>query len=401
MTSSEDTIYSRFSECTVAPLDSIPTYEYLTELNTYLNSCSASVHSNGGCGTLGYLVLTAPVAVYALQSAIAFVPPVNPGATLILPDPAPTAAVIGELTREHSEVTRCFREYHNVDKACKKVIPKLVLEVYFRSLKNRYTGYNNVTTLTILTHLWTEYGTLTEDMVQANDKKLREPISGETHFEELLMQIEDAQEVVAIQNPYTPAQIISIAFTLIQQTGYYDQGCREWKRKPPDEKTWDNFKLHFAREFKESRDVNQNTRTNKFAANAVAMEQANAAMICELTQDHTDALANLATATNADRGAMATLTRTNATLTASIISIQAKLTKALEEIVRLKAEKPPPTTRYPDVDLDPVGYCWSHGYKVKLGHNSKSCGTKKNGHKNDATRADTMGGKQFNKDWIP
>ena len=154
------------------------------------------------------------------------------------------------------------------------------------------------------------------------------------------MQIEDAQEVVAIQNPYTAEQIISIAFTLVQQTGYYDQWCREWKRKATNDKTWNNFKLHFAREFKETRDVQQNTRTNRFAANAIAMEQANAAMITELTQDHTAALANLATATSVDRGAMATLTKTNATLTATIISIQAKLTKALEEISRLKSNTP-------------------------------------------------------------
>lgn len=400
MTSSEDGIYSRFSECTVAPLDTIPTYQYLTELNTYLNSCSASVHSNGGCGTLGYLVLTAPAAVYALQSATAFPPPVNPGATLTLPDPPPTAVAIGEMTRAHTEDSRCFREYHNVDKACKKVITKLVPEVYYRTLKNRYTGYNNVTALNILNHLWIEYGTLTEEMVQDNDRKLRSQISGETHFEELLMQIEDAQEVVAIQNPYTAEQIISIAFTLVQQTGYYDQGCREWKRKATNDKTWDNFKLHFAREFKETRDVQQNTRTNRFAANAIAMEQANAAMITELTQDHTAALANLATATSADRGAMATLTKTNATLTATIISIQAKLTKALEEISRLKSNTPP-DRRNTQVALDPVGYCWSHGYKVKLGHNSQTCTTKKNGHKEGATRADTMGGREWHKDWTP
>ena len=69
----------------------------------------------------------------------------------------------------------------------KKAITKLVPEVYYRTLKNRYKGYNNVTTLNLLTHLWTKYGTLTEEMVQENDRKLREQISVETHFEELLM----------------------------------------------------------------------------------------------------------------------------------------------------------------------------------------------------------------------
>ena len=91
------------------------------------------------------------------------------------------------------------------------------------------------------------------------------------------------------------------------------------------------------------------------------MEQANAAMITELTQDHTAALTNLATTTSANRGAMATSTKTNTTLTVTMIAIQAKLTKALEEISRLKS-KTPPERRGPQVELDPVGYYWSHGY---------------------------------------
>ena len=62
--------------------------------------------------------------------------------------------------------------------------------------------------------------------------------------------------------------------------------------------------------------------------------QANTDMISELTQDHTTALANLVITTSADRGAMATLIK-NATLTATIIKIQAKLSEALEEFGRL------------------------------------------------------------------
>eukprot|EP00804_Cyclotella_cryptica_P003024 CCRYP_006030-RA/>CCRYP_006030-RA protein AED:0.48 eAED:0.47 QI:0/-1/0/1/-1/1/1/0/108 len=51
--------------------------------------------------------------------------------------------------------------------------------------------------------------------------------------------------------------------------------------------------------------------------------------------------------------------------------------------------------------LDPNGYCWSHGYKVKIGHNSLTCNKRLDGHKDNATRANTMGGKEYNKDWKP
>ena len=51
--------------------------------------------------------------------------------------------------------------------------------------------------------------------------------------------------------------------------------------------------------------------------------------------------------------------------------------------------------------LDPNGYCWSHGYKVKIGHNSRTCHKRLAGHKENVTRANTMGGQDHNKEWTP
>ena len=136
--------------------------EYLTELNTYLNSCSASVHSNLGCGTLGHLPLTAPPAVYALLSATKFVVPTNPGSTVQLgTEESPAAAVILALTREHAENIRVWKTYTNTDKFCKQKLLSLVPIVYYRKLKKKYTAYSGVTCLTLLTHLHSEYGRLT------------------------------------------------------------------------------------------------------------------------------------------------------------------------------------------------------------------------------------------------
>ena len=45
---------------------------------------------------------------------------------------------------------------------------------------------------------------------------------------------------------------------------------------------------------------------------------------------------------------------------------------------------------------DKVGYCWSHGHKVKVGHNSSTCTSCKAGHQAEATRNNTLGGSTFN-----
>ena len=141
-------------ECVIPPLQGPPNMEYLTELNTYLNSCSASVHSNIRCGTLGHLPLTSPLAVYALLSATTLLCPQILGPQLnIQHPPPPAAAVISALTREHVENIRVWKTYTDTHKVCKQKILSLVPEVYYRTLKKKYTAYAGVTCLTLLTHL--------------------------------------------------------------------------------------------------------------------------------------------------------------------------------------------------------------------------------------------------------
>ena len=75
--------------------------------------------------------------------------------------------------------------------------------------------------LTLLTHLHSEYGRLASHDIYDIDKRMKTPISGETEFETFVQQIEDGQEAVALQNPYTDIQIVTIAENLIESTGFY------------------------------------------------------------------------------------------------------------------------------------------------------------------------------------
>ena len=135
MTSSDETIFARFSDCPLEFFQGVSTYQYLAKPNTYNNSCSTTVHINGRCEYMGYLVLTVSPVVYTLQSVVAFVVPENPRATLAVPDPATTAAVLGKLTHQCTEDLRIFKEYTKIDKAYNKIITKLVPDIYFRTLK--------------------------------------------------------------------------------------------------------------------------------------------------------------------------------------------------------------------------------------------------------------------------
>ena len=81
----------------------------------------------------------------------------------------------------------------------------------------------------------------------------------------------------------------------------------------PD-KTWGNWKFFFACKFKEVRDYHLNALSSGFASNLETAYQATAEMLTEMTQYQTEALANLTTATQADRQAFTALMEMNATL---------------------------------------------------------------------------------------
>ena len=71
---------------------------------------------------------------------------------------------------------------------------------------------------------------------------------------------------------------------------------------------------------------------------------ANAELLTEMQQDHTQALANLATATQADRTSVALLTKTISELSSQVALLTAKLATAQAENARMKKSGQQSTT---------------------------------------------------------
>ena len=153
--------------------------------------------------------------------------------------------------------------------------------------------------------------------------------------------------------------------------------------------------------------------------------QTNAALFTNMQQDHTLALANLATATKADRTLVALLTKTISELSSQVAHLTAKLATAQSENARIKKSghqstaaehghqassnlTPPDPTSSQDQNVysrsgqkfDPNGYFSSHGYNVEEAHTFATYRFPNNGHNKSATRLDIKGGKIWNKEWI-
>ena len=91
-----DKLVESFDNPHIPLIDGEPTYTTLHGIHELLKSNSASVATNLGCGTLGHLCLTLSPTVYVTLSTTRVIPPLNPGATPVIPAGAtgPEAASI-------------------------------------------------------------------------------------------------------------------------------------------------------------------------------------------------------------------------------------------------------------------------------------------------------------------
>jgi hypothetical protein len=106
------------------------------------------------------------------------------------------------------------------------------------------------------------------------------------------------------------------------------------------------------------------------------------------------ALANLATATAADRGVVAALTQANSRLAKQLEENSSELRELKALLNKERREKRGQRSFNPSSS----NYCWTRGYKVGSTHTSLTCKLPKPGHKTEATRADNMGGSQANRE---
>ena len=170
-----------------------PNYKTIKELNLFLSANAASVHSNRGNDSLGHLALTVLTTVYGTLASCVFSAPTNPGVTIDV-TANETAAQTAALERTHKVELKDWDTYNSVDSALKQHLLAIVHPTYYIGLRNRYTGYGQVKTRDSLVHIYTTYGDIGPDNLEANDKMMKESYDETEAVEVLFDQIEDAVE---------------------------------------------------------------------------------------------------------------------------------------------------------------------------------------------------------------
>ena len=101
------------------------------------------------------------------------------------------------------------------------------------------------------------------------------------------------------------------------------------------DKTWSNFKAHFARAFKDTRISSRTLKTKCYSAH-VHTTKANVEIFTKMQQDHTLVLSNLVTATQAGRTLVALITKTISDLSRQVSHLTTKTATEQAENARMK-----------------------------------------------------------------
>ena len=237
------------------------------------------------------------------------------------------------------------------------------------------------------------HSTVTQPKIMDNETEMTKAWDPNTPFENLITQIEEGQRFASSAGvPFTENQIITKAYTLIYRTGLHFDACDEWNEKTPAEQTWENFKTHFSTEVLKENKKQKAMQSAGFSANSALTEQ-----ISELTSF----ISNYVTNNEKKEASIDELKNIIEKQTEEIRKFKMESNNFKQQIESLKNKARGNNNRnnrnQTDSRIDGTHYCWTHGYTAGHWHTSKNCRNKNEGHKDDATATNNMGGSQANK----
>ena len=227
---------------------------------------------------------------------------------------------------------------------------------------------------------------------------------------------------IAAENKYTERQLVNLGEKLIRNMGDFERALETWLDLPIVDCTWVAFKAHFEdaqTRLKRVRGPTMRSTSFQQAANAITAEVMNQVKGTMENERHEmfnkieeteNKILNAVTAssspppapqpTNDNSPIHQTINMTTNDVTIKIL----ELLKELQQDMKEHKKRPPPRTNYKrngnndnngnkkkkgnrrtDISI----YCWSCG---AWNHTSRRCRRKKEGHKDEATFDNKMGG---------
>jgi hypothetical protein len=158
-----------------------------------------------------------------------------------------TAAQISAARYIWEEDVQTYRTCTSVQHTLKKQIISVFELMYLDILNDNMGGYANISARDMLDHLFETYGNITAVDLEINCEHMRRAWDPQQPVESLFKQIQDCADYseaggVLIVHP----KQINVGYAKIFGTCHLISDCRRWNEKHAIEKTWTQFKSHFA-----------------------------------------------------------------------------------------------------------------------------------------------------------
>jgi hypothetical protein len=400
---------------TISTLTEKPSYPSLRKFQDAINENAMAVSSYQT--DLGHLVLVISDPQFLnVNNNTAFVPPPNPGAsptdptaTIVAGTRETTATAIATLPFTAAEAIRQFTQqqsdyirYKSTNIALKNQILNSVADKYICHLKHTITRYAAITPLQLLTHLWTTYGTIDQSDQTANEKRMRTQWNPPEVIESLFEQLQEGQDF-AKQGSETISydQLVRWGYENIFATGLFDHDCKKWRKQPVIDKTWPLFKTFFTLA-EEDRAKHATTSEATYTANQVQdlIQQELSSFLDRTAKEYTPQDEPAASTIPPESANAVTAADIKKMIDAAVNQQAPPVRRQMQDKTNLRdgrrggRKRKEPLIAQALLEGVPVTYCWTHGITSNLNHTSKACTRKSEGHKDDATYDQKMGGNE-------
>jgi len=375
-----------FEYADLTPIHGEPTYKSLTVLFNQLKANARSVRSSLGGGQHGYLGLVLSPAIYnTIAPNTPFQYPVHPG-PLILPE-FQLPHVTHQVTSQHAENVRVFNECGNVVQALRKQIVTAIEPSYLAAIKNRQTNTITLRVHEIMEYLFRNFGRVTPAKLADEEQQLLAWVYDPTLPIVLLYnKIDDLMDLAnAAGSPYSAQQVINLGYLLLNKTGKFHTGIREWNRIPQDQQTWDAFQMHFSQAHRELRESGElEMRDTPFNTANIVQEVIEG--VQQVLQPAMEASYEAEAADILQHANAATTAPTQQTvLMEQMLHMMQLMQQQLQQ--SSAGNKNNATNNKLRTKINK--YCWTHG---ACAHSSSECRNKKPGHQDAVTFDNRMGG---------
>jgi hypothetical protein len=153
----------------------------------------------------------------------------------------------GAAIHSWEEAVLTYRTYTSVQQALKKQIITVFYPMYLDILSDDMVCFANITAREILDHLFMTNCNITAVDLEYNFEQMHGAWDPQQPVESLFKQIQDYADNskaggVIIGHP----QQINVGYTICLATGHLMSACHRCNQNPSVEKTWAQFKTHFA-----------------------------------------------------------------------------------------------------------------------------------------------------------